>query len=288
MSIEHFPIVSVRLKGGLGNQMFQLASAYAMARLGGGVFCTSREKPEPDSRPTMYWDTMLTAWKPFLLDGPIPPNLYLVAEQSATTYMGVPVQIPKPGICLDGYLQSPKYFGTPEIVAEIRHLMSAPAKILDEVKTDYSFLLDPSVRKRVVVVHARRGDYLKAADCHGPLTAKYYKAATERMLETEAVKDPIFLLVSDDQTFWHLVWHDVPAFSTHTTIFLKSDETDVRTLTLLQQFNYFILANSTFSWWAAWLANRGSEGSVIVPAKWFGPTGPSDYEDIYEPHWIRL
>jgi hypothetical protein len=66
---------------------------------------------------------------------------------------------------------------------------------------------------------------------------------------------------------------------------METDE--IRTLALLQQFNWFIIANSTFSWWAAWLSDAPPE-NVYAPVAWFGPTGPKNYADIYEPGWNRI
>ena len=63
------------------------------------------------------------------------------------------------------------------------------------------------------------------------------------------------------------------------------NDTDINTFTLLQNFNNFIMANSTFIWWVVWLSNSKN---VIAPSKWFGPQGPQKYEDIYEDSWIRI
>jgi hypothetical protein len=66
---------------------------------------------------------------------------------------------------------------------------------------------------------------------------------------------------------------------------ILAGEDDVHTLVLLMHFKYFIIANSTFSWWAAWLSQAER---VYAPAHWFGPKGPQQYEDIYDPSWIRI
>jgi hypothetical protein len=79
---------------------------------------------------------------------------------------------------------------------------------------------------------------------------------------------------------------ELPALQTNEFRFLN-DEGDVGTLVLLQQFHTFVLANSTFSWWAAWLA-EGPNKTVFAPARWFGPAATQRYEDIYEPDWIRI
>jgi hypothetical protein len=225
----------------------------------------------------MYWNSVLSKWTPFVVDHL--PSLPVLCEKVATQWMSLP-NIPEAGLYLEGYWQSPKYFQGAE--EEIRRRMSASSEQLAAVQK-WGWIL--AAKDRIVLVHARRTDYLPAADFHGPLTAEYYRKATERMLEM--LQNPIFLLVSDDPQYWSEIRSEVPAFQTHDTIQLQTAN-DVETLTVLQQLHNFIIANSSFSWWGAWLA--GPEARVIAPAKWFGPTGPKphEYEDIYEPQWIRI
>lgn len=276
---QELPIVSVSIKGGLGNQMFQIATAYAFAKKVGGRLQLLREKPVPDSRPQKYWESVLAHWSSYLTD--TLPTLPVLHERGPTQYSSLPQTVSLPGAYLEGYWQSSRYFQGVE--QEIREAMILTPQIRTDVQAKYGWIL--AANERIVLVHARRTDYLKAAAFHGPLTAEYYKRATEYMLEI--VPNPIFLLVSDDTTFWSDIAPQVPALQTHETITLQSAN-DVQTLGLMQQLRYFILANSTFSWWGAWLA--GPTATVLVPTKWFGPTGPKpyEYEDIYEQNWIRL
>jgi hypothetical protein len=113
----------------------------------------------------------------------------------------------------------------------------------------------------------------------------YYQKAVKRM--TETIKDPIYLLCGDDNTFWSNLSEDLPLVHQSPHIIL-GQETDVRTFVLLQNFRHFIMSNSTFIWWVVWMAETRVTSNVIVPAQWFGPTGLLDWEDIYEPHWIRI
>lgn len=272
------PPVCVNLQGGLGNQMFQIATAYALAKRTGSELQIRREKLHADSRPQQYWDSILSAWKPYLV--PSLPFAQICEERGPTWFTPLPTIIPDQGLLVTGYRQSSKYFAGAE--EDIRRKMMASPELVQHVKKKWEWLL--AVKEQVVVVHARRTDYLKAAAFHGPLPAEYYKQATAKMLET--VENPIFLLVSDDPTFWSEIREHVPALQAHNYVVLQSAN-DVETLGLLQQFQYFILANSTFSWWFTWLAKATR---VIAPTKWFGPCGPKphEYEDIYEPEWIRL
>jgi hypothetical protein len=99
---------------------------------------------------------------------------------------------------------------------------------------------------------------------------------------TVKVKNPIFLLSSDDPTFWLSVISEVPELYNN-FIYILNNENEINTLALLQQFHYFIIANSTFSWWASWLSSDVRD--IIAPSKWFGPTGPQNYKDIYLSEW---
>ena len=275
---EENPVVSVNIMGGLGNQMFQLATAYSYARKNNGNLKVMRNKRESDGRP-LYWDSFLSRFNKYLVDS-IPNNLEQWHESGAAEYSQIP-DLNQNGLFLNGYLQSPKYFSNTFIKNEIRDLFKPTSDVLEHIQTKYKLLLEN--RERVIVVHARRTDYLRNQDIinfHGPLTIEYYKEAIKRM--TVKVKNPIFLLSSDDPTFWLSVISEVPQLYNNCIIILNN-ENEINTMALLQQFHYFIIANSTFSWWASWLSN--DIRNIIAPSKWFGPTGPQNYKDIYLSEW---
>jgi hypothetical protein len=276
------PYVTIDIMGGLGNQMFQVAAAYATARQNGANVLLLRNKKADDGR-AMYWNSVLGRWAHSLVDALSPLT---VGDQwyevGATEYRPTPMNITR-SLHLNGYVQSPKYFSDPVICEEVKMLMRPQAVEVDAIRAKYKNLFE--VQDRIVVMHARRTDYLKTPHhiaVHGPLDAAYYRNATEKILET--ISSPIFLLVSDDPMYWMSILSEVPALMKH-SFHILMDETDVETLVLLQQFRYFILANSTFSWWACWLAEAKK---VIAPARWFGPAGPRNYEDIYCKDWIRV
>jgi len=262
--------------GGLGNQFFQIATAYAYAKKEKAIL-QIKHITQNGNRP-VYWDTLLTKIKPYLVDS-LPSTLEHWYEPMATQYAEIG-PLTSQGKYLNGYLQSSKYFVNDAIKQEIKDLFQPDASLLLAVQQKYQHLMEN--KDRVVIVHARRTDYLKAADCHGPLDGSYYKKALDSIIKT--IPNPIFLLSSDDNSFWQEIKDDISAVYQQEHLILER-ETDINTFVLLQQFNNVIMSNSTFIWWTTWMADAKN---VIAPAKWFGPTGPSFYEDIYEAHWVRI
>jgi hypothetical protein len=269
-------IVSVNVSHGLGNQLFKIAAAYAYAIKEGGTLQIIR-KNENGNRP-VYWDSILLHMKPYLVES-IPSTLSVWHDPICCTYSPIP-SLTDNGMYLEGFYQSSHYFYNDDIKEKIRTLFSPSTLLFNEVYTRYSYLIDHA--DQVVVVHARRTDYTidqNKIDTHGPLSADYYREGIKRM--KIKVENPIWLLTSDDNRFWIDIEKDLDI---HSPMILMN-ESDIYSLTLLQQFKNYIISNSTFIWWAAWMANAPN---VIAPSKWFGPKGPSPYDDIYEPHWERI
>jgi hypothetical protein len=270
------PIVTVQLMGGLGNQMFQIACAYAYAKQQNGRLQLANHKKVPDGRP-MYWDSVLYAFAPFVTDSH-PGKLSHWREYCETIYSPIP-PLPANGLSIFGYLQSSKYFHAYR--DEIRNMMKARPELCKMIQSNYSDIF--RIQDRVVIVHARRTDYLDSYDriqVHGPLNDDYYKRAIESMCTH--VNDPFFVLCSDDSAYWDHLIESIPILKNSMVLM---NETDVNTFALFQQFSYFIMANSTFSWWGVFLADSKH---VICPKTWFGPKGPRNYEDIYESSWQRI
>jgi hypothetical protein len=273
---ESLPIISVNIMGGLGNQLFQIATAYAYARKESGQLCVYKKK-DNGNRP-VYWDTILKKIQPFLVEN-IPTTLEPWYEINPTTFSEIG-QLTNHGKYLNGYLQSSKYFYNDTIKQEIKELFKSDPLLIKMIREKYDIICESA--ERVIVVHARRTDYNIHSNFHGPLTGRYYKDALQMLLPK--IENPIFLLTSDDNNFWSEIKSDIEPIFDHQYLILD-DETDINTFILLQQFQNFIMSNSTFIWWAVWLSNYKN---VIVPAKWFGPEGPQQYEDIYENNWERI
>jgi len=259
-------IVSVNIMGGLGNQLFQIAAAYAYSKKHNATLQLLRIT-ENGTR-SLYWDTVFSKLQSNLVESLDFTILEHWIEPCATVYKEIGP--PTNGKYLIGYLQSSKYFT--DYKYEIRSLFSPTIYNLRDIYQKHSHILNHT--NRIIVLHARQTDYLLKRDFHGPLDMSYYKKALDKMCTH--VENPILLLCGDDPSFWK------QADFTHECIHLEDN--DINTFYLLQQCQHFIMSNSTFIWWCVWLS---SAKHVIVPAKWFGPLGPP-HEDIYEDGWERV
>lgn len=268
--------VYIDVMGGLGNQMFQIATAYAYAKKEGGQLAIYHRQHN-GNRP-VYWDSFFHRLTPFLEPQPL-HGVEEWTEQSATVYTPI-APLTSKGKHLKGYFQSDRYFYNDEIRTEIKELFAPTTEQLSYLQERYGYLL--ANRDRVIVIHSRRTDYITHANVHGPLQGSYYREAIRCMLLT--VSDPIVVLCGDDESYWKTIQDDLSMVYPHKCIMLHN-ESDINTLALLQQFHYFIMSNSTFIWWCVWMADTRH---VIAPSKWFGPDGPAQYEDIYHPGWERI
>ena len=270
--------VYIDIKGGLGNQLFQIATAYAYSKKNKAQLSIYR-RLNNGNRAT-YWDSVLKSFEPYFVDNPI-TNLNTWDEKMATMYTEIPLLN---NVQLNGYFQSEKYFEGEKIKEELKMHLRPSETISSYIQNRYANLI--SNRDRVIVVHSRRTDYVTHANVHGPLPSTYYKEAIGIMLDDIKYieKDPVILLCGDDEGYWETIKDDLKEVYPHMCV-LFHNESDINSFALLQQFHYFVMSNSTFIWWCVWMAETRR---VIAPKQWFGPHGPSNWDDIYHPDWKRL
>lgn len=157
---------------------------------------------------------------------------------------------------LSGYWQSEKYFRT--AASEVRERIC------------FQNIDIPSVKQReeqiegvnAVSIHVRQGDYLQHAELYGGIcTEVYYRKAIQYM--AEHVKDPVFFVFSDEPDRAQQM---LAGYSCHVVTENMGDNS-YRDMYLMSRCRHHIIANSTFSWWGAWL-DRHEDKIVITPPKW--------------------
>ena len=184
-------------------------------------------------------------------------------------------------ILLNGYFQSPRYF---ESVAQLLRERFQPVAPLSELAADWASKIAASPCS--VSLHVRRGDYLQApySAVHDALNYGYYDRAVNlvRDLAGERVE---FFLFSDEPDFIADAFADLPG-----AYVVRSDpSTSWEELFLMARCRHNIIANSSYSWWGAWL-NPVEDKRVIAPARWFTPAklAACNVLDIYPDDWILL
>ena len=171
-------------------------------------------------------------------------------------------EIPKiaENMVLFGYYQSEKYFKEHEDVIRKDFTFKKPTKTKIEPLT--------------TSIHVRRGDYLDQQDSHPVCSVEYYKEAMSLF------PDQKFIIFSDD-----LEWCKENLKGN--TITYSEGHTPSEDLELMSLCDNHIIANSSFSWWGAWLgANKNKR--VVAPKKWFGSAAKYDSKDLYCEGWIVL
>jgi hypothetical protein len=264
----------VQMMGGLGNQMFQIAAGYAHTRRAGRHLILSERTN--CKRPT-YWNSFLYRCAGFVGVAPVTAGSSLWREPHFH-YRA----IPETATGLFGYFQSSRYFA--DCSGEIRSLFDPHPDIKAAVAARYADLLGTAAAD-TCVVHVRRTDYLAAAAFHVVCDKAWYARALAEMDRLRP--GPLKYLVFSDDLGWCQAPEQADLWVGRDVVFVD-EPTDCLALHLMSQFRSFVIPNSSFSWWAAWLSSATEDKTVIVPDRWFGPAGPQDWEDIYEAGWIRL
>ncbi len=179
---------------------------------------------------------------------------------------------------LNGYWQSEKYFKSSE--ERIRNELHLVNKLTDASR----IILDEIVRCTAVSLHIRRGDYISnpsAALVHGVCPLDYYHAAVRHI--GIQVYGPHFFVFSDDPQ-----WAKDNLKIGYPVQFVEANGPDrgVEDLWLMKSCRHHIIANSSFSWWAAWLNDR-KDKTVVAPRTWFLDKKIND-SDLVPEHWLRI
>ena len=257
--------------GRLGNQMFQYAALRGIADKQGVNYCFPFHQDAVDDglgnpNRTELFDCfdmetvsllniqMVDPGRPTIHEGTFHFNEGLFSNQFDW-------------VNLFGFFQSEKYFK--HVEDTIRKDFTFKEEIVGPCKE----MLDSVGSDRVVGLHIRRQDYLTNPN-HCALDIEYYERALAQF------PDDVPVIVFSDDPMWCYVQK---LFADDRFMVSESNDGYVD-MCMMSMCSDFIIANSSFSWWAAWLGNRGK---VIAPKKWF-PTNDKDLKDLYPETWEVL
>lgn len=291
-------MIIMKMAGGLGNQFFQYACGLALA---------ARHNSELVLDISWYqqttWRRRLKRWllgasglwsgdlaekkrnlkrddRPFsLMSFPVSARLLRTGDQVDTDVFEHDPYATDPNIIngpdnarYHGYFNSEKYFSTQ--AALIRQQLTPVYSRLSPAGQKF---LQAISAQAAISLHVRRGDYLKpsAQNHHGLLAPEYYQAALE-IIRPQAGPAPIFVF-SDDPD-----WCRSNLKLSGPIVFISGLE-PAEDLLLMSRCLYNIIANSTFSWWGAWL-NPAVDKKVIAPKQWL-KNRQLDKSDLFPDNW---
>lgn len=280
----------IKLAGGLGNLLFQYAfGMYLATRYGCGIRYFVGEDPVPGYEELR----MLVPTLPIALQSQLREQRYafrsnthfriihkllllfpfLSSRKIVEVGSNYNPYIKADHELFDGYWQSYKYLEGIDVGASLtwpKQFEKEP--ILEELRKTNS-----------VFVHIRRGDYLAFSDIFSSCREDYYQNAIAKMKEW--LDNPVFYIFSDD-----INWVKENMKFTADVVYVsnRGEHAALQDLYCMQQCKHGIMANSTFSWWAAWLINNDSK-HIVAPANWYVPKDMNDKTtNLIPPYWSRM
>ena len=256
-------MITCRLKGGLGNLMFQIAALETMSRYSGfesyyynADQYLNRLNQEVKHNPNLkHANTYKTIFKNFKW-----PTKGSFKKTIKIPFHYTNIKI-EDNVCYDGFFQSEKFIDRDYI----QHLFY-PANFIIEALREYN------LEGNTCSIHVRRGDYLKFPNIHPVQDMNYYNNAMN------IIKADKYFIFSDDMKWCK------ENFKGDQFEFVEN--IDYVEMFLQASCKHNIIANSSFSWWGAYL-NSNNNKKVIAPKKWFG-TNKYDSRDIIPESWIKL
>jgi hypothetical protein len=181
----------------------------------------------------------------------------------------------KPNMAIDGYFQSGAFFQN----------STKKIKRMFDIKMNEDFCevhrFDKS--KKQIGIHIRRGDYLNFPNHHPVQPIYYYQNALEyieKRLEKDETVNGIQIVVFSDDLPW--------CKENLSPSWLYPDVNEVETLFMMTHCHHYVICNSSFSWWGAYLC-KNKDSIVVAPKLWFGPAyAHFNTKDVYCKGWIVL
>jgi hypothetical protein len=288
-------MITIHLMGGLGNQLFQIFAvlAYSLEHGHPFLFPYSERLTSGVERPT-YWDTLFQHIKTYTTITQTHgfTNQMLAAlpqwREPGFNYTKIPHILIQQNFSLYGYFQSPKYFETYK--TPILQLLKFP-EIQQTIREQFAHDVDPSTH--TISMHFRLGDYKYKQQYHPVMPPDYYQRALNHLLSKLSTPHirVLYFCEAEDNIYVTGVIESLRKSVDKSVDWVKADDTlsDWQQLMLMTCCDSHIIANSSFSWWGAYLCNS-IHSRVCYPSTWFGPAIRSTHvvDDLFPETWTKI
>jgi Glycosyl transferase family 11 len=291
-------MIIVKLKGGLGNQMFQYAVGRHLAEVHNAELKMDISAYDYDG-PIEYALEPFNVQESFATQNEVKKlteakqnsfanrlhNMLHRHQKKPHSFIqwnkiGYNPNILKlsDGVYLEGYWQSEKYF------VDIKHIIRNEFAIKETQTGKNREIAEHIMSSESVSLHVRRGDYVDSQSVgnnQDPCSLDYYYSCIDNILQK--VNNPVFFVFSDD-----IQWCRDSLKLSDTAVYVDHNDFDkgYEDMRLMSQCRHNIIANSTFSWWAAWLNNNENK-IILAPKKWFTKKTYTT-DDLIPARWIKI
>ena len=299
---------TITIMGGLGNQLFQIFALVAYSLKHETTFHFSNNPIQYGARTKTYWNTnLLKGLKQYVQSANNNNNndnkaLTATYNENGFNYTEIPhFNSYSYSLKLFGYFQSYKYFLDQQSdIFKLIQLRKRQRKMHE--KTKDNILKSSHTYEQTVALHFRIGDYAKLQQHHPIMTLEYYVQALTKFIEDTQPLNQVQtwqVLYFCEEMDVLQVEEMITALKEHpmlkdklvfTCIDHKLD--DWEQMLVMSLCKHHIIANSTFSWWGAYLSDDANDNSikkVYYPTTWFGPAqGYKDMSDLFPENWTRI
>jgi hypothetical protein len=285
-------MITSYLMGGLGNQLFQLCCVIALGlQTNTPVVILSNYLENFNGRKDRppYWDTLFAGLSRHL---PVVPELKdtLLLKEPVFHYTPIPTSPILVGrnVALHGYYQSEKYFKSHfDTIYEMFRFDTLREEVLQKA-SGHSM-------ENTISMHFRLGDYKHLTFVHPLATYDYYRNALAHLATATASSPPnqkrVYYFCEDEDvaTVSEMVERLSREFEAGVFVFERASSSldDWEQMLFMSCCSHHIIANSSFSWWGAYL-NRSPSKVVCYPSVWFAPSVEHDTKDLVPPEWVRI
>jgi hypothetical protein len=273
-------MIIVRLRGGLGNQMFQYALGRTKALRDGSrlvldasYFSSSKQRRYGLSSFALRHDAAVFA-RPLAALLRLTPHLEKIVDRFRYETSHASAQ---GNILLDGYWESYKYLVGFEGKIRQDFRLASPTERFEKCVA--------MIPKDSIAVHVRRGDFVGSAARH--LNSKeYYEKAVAAIVARAGLKHPEITIFSDDPEWCRKELGIIAGFP---AAVFEGGLSDAEELMLMSHHGHIAISNSTFSWWAAFLGERPGR-VVAAPTRWYRDPAQNAFalSDLVMPGWITI
>jgi hypothetical protein len=288
-------MITCDLRGGLGNQLFEIFTTISYAIKAKIPFKFLNIKSMGGGTSTIrytFWETFLSNLKPFLIENLTHP-VHIIKE-SGFPYKDLSVyeMINTRNTVICGYFQSYKYFQHNfTSICRLIGIDKMKNTLLEKLQTIYGEnIVNEGTMENTISMHFRIGDYKKVSDFHPILKYEYYHLSLNRIQSIYPNNGFTVYYFCEDE--------DIQDVSNKISIlkinfpnyyFIRGDNTlaDWEQMLFMSCCQHNIIANSSFSWWGAYF-NSKMNRIVCYPSVWFGASANIDTCDLCPPEWIKI